>query len=90
MSATVLTFVDWQESVMENLRVGINLLGNALDGLPPNSSLLSLCDSLTAAREAWKAGDSEEVERLAWAHQEIAQHRERQAEAVVRARWAPP
>jgi hypothetical protein len=91
MSATAISFRHWQDSVLENLREGVNLLADVVANLPPTSPLLPLRDGLTTAREAWKAGDSDEVERiLAWAHEQIAQHRERTAEAAVRARWASP
>jgi hypothetical protein len=81
MSATRMSFADWRDAMMVDLRERIERLA-AVD-VPPQSSAR---EYISGAREAWCRGDVVEVERLLaiW-DEKVTQEREWMAEHD--ARW---
>jgi hypothetical protein len=93
MSASALSFSDWQQSVMAELRDRISDLAAVVVDLDP-SSPMHRC--VAACKAAWLAGDVVEVERLLSAAVEFLERQVEQQETalewraaeIIRARWA--
>jgi hypothetical protein len=86
MSASAMSFLDWQRDVMAELRDRISDLAAVVVNLDP-SSPMHRC--VAACKAAWLAGNVVEVERLlseAVEQQETAL--EWRAAEIIRARWA--
>ena len=89
MSASALSFLDWQQSLLAELHDPISDLAAVIVDLDP-SSPMHRC--VAACKAAWVAGDVVEVERLLsdaveWLEQQEIEREWRAAESS-RAQWA--
>lgn len=89
MSASALSFLDWQQSLLAELHDRISDLAAVIVDLDP-SSPMHRC--VAACKAAWVAGDVVEVERLLsdaveWLEQQEIEREWRAAESS-RAKWA--
>jgi hypothetical protein len=89
MSASALSFLDWQKSVMDELHEQINALAAVVVNLDPSHRMHLY---VNACKAAWCAGNVAEVERLLseaveWLEQ-CELEREWHAAHIRRSKWA--